>query len=65
MGVLLAVCWQIVIIFLTGLSLFHRRGECCIFGFLKYTHSGCWWRLAITTGGGLSSACQFQSTPEN
>ena len=43
---------------------FHRRGECCIFGFPKCTHSACWWRLAISAGGGgLSSACQFQSNP--
>ena len=23
---------------------------CCIFGFLKYTHTMCWWRIAISTG---------------
>ena len=46
-----------VVIFLTGYKpFFHRRGECCIFGFLKYTHSVCWWRLAISASG-LSSAC--------
>ena len=26
---------------------------CCIFGFPKYTHSVCWWRLAISAGGTL------------
>ena len=26
---------------------------CCIFGFPKYTHSVCWWRLAISAGGPL------------
>ena len=51
------------ILFLTGISTyFHRRGECCIYGFPKYTHSVCWWRLAIFAGG-LSSACKFQSNP--
>ena len=33
---------------------------CCIFVFSKYTHSVCWWRLAISTGG-LSSSCQYES----
>ena len=42
------------IIFLTGISpYFHRRGDCCIFGFPKSTHSVCWWRLAISAGGPL------------
>ena len=27
--------------------------SCCIFGFPKYTHSVCWWRLAISAGGPL------------
>ena len=33
---------------------------CCIFVFLQYTHSVCWWRLAISAGR-FSSACQYQS----
>ena len=33
---------------------------CCIFVFLKYTHSVCWCTLAFSAGG-LSSACQYQS----
>ena len=37
---------------------------CCIFVFLKYTHSVCWWRVAISAGG-LSSACQYQSNLRN
>ena len=41
---------------------FHGRDEHCIFGFPKYTHSVCWWRLAISAGG-LSSGCQFQYNP--
>ena len=51
--------------FFTCPSVFHGNIThpsiiCCIFGFLKYTHSVCWWRLAISAGG-LSSACQCQS----
>ena len=36
--------------------------HCCIFGFPKFTHCVCWWRLAIAAGG-LSAACQFQYNP--
>ena len=36
-----------------------HRIICCIFGFLKYTHYVCWWRILISAGG-LPSACQYQ-----
>ena len=62
-SVLLAVCWQMSCYILAGYNpFFHRRGECCIIRFPKYTHYVCWWRLAISAGG-LTSACQFQSNP--
>ena len=32
---------------------------CCVFMFIKYKHSVCWWKLAISAGC-LSSACQYQ-----
>ena len=45
------VCCQMSCYILTGYTpLFYRRGECCRFGFLKYTHNVCWWRLAISAG---------------
>ena len=48
------VCWQMSYYILNKYKpFFHRRGECCIFGFPKYTHSVCWWRLAISAGGPL------------
>ena len=40
-------------------------GYCCIFGFPKYTHSVCWWRLAISAGGASHLHVSFSLTPEN
>ena len=45
------LCVGRLVIFLTVIiPYFHRRGEYCIFGFPKYTHSVCWWGLAISAG---------------
>ena len=48
-------------------NLIFTEGVSCIFGYPKYTHSVCSWRLTISAGrgGGLSSACQFQYNPQN
>ena len=36
----------------------------CIFGFPRYTHAVCWWRLAIFAGASHMHA-SFSLTPEN
>ena len=37
---------------------------CCIYGFLKYTQSVCWWRLVISAGASHLHV-SFSLTPEN
>ena len=50
-SVLLAVCWQMsCYIFNKVYAFSHRRGECCICGFHKYTLTVCWWKLTSSAG---------------